>query len=211
MTAEASACVERIRAAPTLAAVGAVAARVEAAYGLAQIAYFRPSPGGRAAAKEAEATPIGSRFVWGRGAGGCTLTSYDPAWVARYAAVGHHRVDPVLRAVVEHPAGVDWRAIDWTGPDAQAFWNEARAFGVAPQGFSAALFGPGGCEAVLTVTAHADDAAWDALLAAARGDLLLIAAALHERMRAVIGAPPPTGLDACARALLGHQIGRAHV
>ncbi|RMD49536.1 MAG: LuxR family transcriptional regulator [Alphaproteobacteria bacterium] len=107
--------------------------------------------------------------------------TYPPEWVARYLECDYARLDPVVQGALRHFRPIDWRALDWSGRGVRGFLAEARAAGVAAQGLTVPLHGPGGHFALFSVNADASDGAWDDFVDRHHADLVLMAHYLNEK------------------------------
>ncbi|MFU1479001.1 helix-turn-helix transcriptional regulator [Roseovarius sp. C7] len=119
--------------------------------------------------------------------------STSTGWSKRYAAMGHHRADPVLIEAYQRVTPIDWANLEWRSPAAQALFNDALAQEIGPQGLTIPAHGPSGQLALLTINSTCDDAIWSRFTRANRFALILAAHALHHKVTTRAKPPPDPG------------------
>ncbi len=143
--------------------------------------------------------------------------TYSPLWLARYAAQGYLRVDPVIQSCFQRVHPVDWKALDWSSKAARDFLKDALAHGVGNQGFTVPIRGPNGQFAIFTVSHSCDDALWADFIAQWRAELILAAHGINAKALELMPEPAaqtpvalsPRELD--AMRLLATGLSRAQI
>ena len=113
--------------------------------------------------------------------------TYCDEWVERYLEMEYLRVDPVVIGCYQRFHPVDWKRLDWSSKQAQAFLKEAIEHGVGNQGYSIPIRGPVGQFALFTVSHNCDDKKWESFTEKNRRDLILFA---HEFNRKALEFEP---------------------
>jgi len=111
--------------------------------------------------------------------------TYSEAWVQEYLDRDYARVDPVVLGCYRGAAPLDWKELDWSRKSARNFLEEARAFGVATQGFSIPIRGPAGQFAILTLNLTTDDTNWESFRTESGSDAILAAHFINEKALAL--------------------------
>lgn len=148
------------------------------------------------------------------------LATYPDAWLRHYATADDFRIDPVVQAVRRAIAPIDWRDVEVLEPAAAKLFKEAREFGVAGQGLSFPIRGPGGDSGIFTVSANVSDTAWDALKGRRLFDWMSLGHAIHRRttdidpahMRGGLGRLSPRErdiLEQTAQGLTSDEVAKA--
>jgi DNA-binding CsgD family transcriptional regulator len=143
--------------------------------------------------------------------------TYDVKWVERYLAQNYTRIDPVVLGAMQRFSPFDWKTLDWSGPQRQAFLKEALAAGVGNQGYSVPIRGPNGQFALFTVNQSASDEKWEKFTRDNVADLLLISHYIHQQAQDIDKNQAPEPLrelsprETDALTLLGLGYGRGQV
>lgn len=109
--------------------------------------------------------------------------TYSQDWVDRYVEKDYLRMDPVIFGCFQKFIPMNWKMLDWSSKAAQAFWDEAVAYGVGNQGYTIPVRGPNGQFALFTLSDTCDDAEWSEFIACNGRDLMIIA---HEFNQAAL-------------------------
>lgn len=64
------------------------------------------------------------------------LTTYPEDWVTRYVNRRYYLLDPVNRTTATSEAGFFWDTLDVSSPPVRAFYDDARAHGIGPSGYT---------------------------------------------------------------------------
>lgn len=143
--------------------------------------------------------------------------TYDPVWIQHYLDREYLRVDPVVLGCFQRFHPVEWKRLDWSSKQAQAFQRDAIAHGVGNQGFSVPVRGPNGQFALFSVSTNATDDDWARFTQNHQRDLILIAhyfnkkALEFEKHRAPEPTKPLSPREVDALTFLAMGYARAQV
>lgn len=120
--------------------------------------------------------------------------TYSLEWARRYVEKDYRSVDPVVLAAGRRFHPLDWKALDWSSPQARQFMRDARAHGVGNQGWLVPIWGPQGEFALFVVNDNASDAEWADWIARHNTDILLVSHLVHQQAMRIINKEldPPT-------------------
>lgn len=131
--------------------------------------------------------------------------TYDIAWARRYIEKDYKSIDPVVLGAQRRFHPIDWKALDWSSPQARQMMRDATAAGLGNQGWTVPIWGPGGEFAAFSVNHKASDAEWERFTRAHAKDFLLISHLVHQHAKRIINKevePPTTDLSPRERETL---------
>lgn len=108
------------------------------------------------------------------------LTTYPTDWAKHYFEQGYDEIDPVVKGGMRGIMPFDWASIDAGATQIQAFFGEAREFGIGDRGVSIPIRGASGDEALFSVTSHLSLSSWKAFKTETLGALTLFAFQFHQ-------------------------------
>ncbi len=108
--------------------------------------------------------------------------TYPASWIKRYLQMGYADVDPVVREGFFRTAPFNWNELTINGAAETAFFYDASAHGVGPQGFSIPVHSKHGHRALFSISSSRSEQEWINFLAAAKLTLIEIANRLHRRV-----------------------------
>ncbi|MDC8758933.1 helix-turn-helix transcriptional regulator [Janthinobacterium fluminis] len=131
----------------------------------------------------------GARFVIDRNKSiDRILTNYSSAWRQKYEQQNYIEIDPVISHVANRLTPLIWRPETYSRPDQTAFFEEARAFGLAA-GISYPVHGRNGDVGVLSfaVSRQCDDARKLLQMNVLHGPLIVNF--VHQTMQSIVNKP----------------------
>ena len=131
--------------------------------------------------------------------------TYDIAWARRYIEKDYKSVDPVVLGAQRRFHPIDWKALDWSSPQARQMMREAIEAGLGNQGWTIPIWGPNGEFAHFSVNHTATDVEWERYTREHAKDFLIISHLVHQHAMRIIHnetAPPTTDLSPREREVL---------
>ncbi len=120
--------------------------------------------------------------------------TYSLDWARQYLEKDYISIDPVVLGAQRRFHPMNWKALDWSSPQARAFMRDAMAHGLGNQGWSVPIWGPQGEFALFAVNHGCDDAEWEEFTTRNAKDLLLVSHLMHQQAMRIINKEldPPT-------------------
>lgn len=117
--------------------------------------------------------------------------TYSRDWARRYVEKNYAAIDPVLQGAMRRFHPMDWKALDWSSPAARAFLRDAIEHGLGNQGWTVPIWGPQGEFAVFCLNHQGTDAEWQAFIAGAAKEALVVSHLMHEQALRIINREMP--------------------
>ncbi|URK86359.1 LuxR family transcriptional regulator (plasmid) [Rhizobium sp. RCAM05350] len=108
-------------------------------------------------------------------------TTYPHEWTDVYLSRNYFDVDPVIALSRTGFSPVNWSDLKRASATADAFFKEARSFGIGRHGLSLPVRGPNGERSILSVTSNTAGKVWSRLRNSSIHDLHIFAHCLHEK------------------------------
>ena len=84
------------------------------------------------------------------------LTTYPEAWISRYVDRRYFAIDPVGPACLDNDHGFFWDRFDRNAPVARTFWEDSRAHGIGPAGYTRPIVTERGDRLAISVSSPLD-------------------------------------------------------
>lgn len=118
-------------------------------------------------------------------------STYPEEWIATYFANDYLAIDPVIDIARWGLLPVDWSTLDQRASRVRRLFDEARAYGVGPNGLTVPIRGANGERCLFSVTSEWSGSDWLALCAANLHDLHILSHYLHEKVLTLSGLRRP--------------------
>ncbi|ANH09086.1 MULTISPECIES: LuxR family transcriptional regulator [Shinella] len=118
-------------------------------------------------------------------------STYPEEWIATYFANDYLAIDPVIDIARWGLLPVDWSTLDQRASRVRRLFDEARAYGIGPNGLTVPIRGANGERCLFSVTSDWSGSDWLALCAANLHDLHILSHYLHEKVLTLSGLRRP--------------------
>lgn len=120
-------------------------------------------------------------------AGPCFVTTYPREWIELYLNRDYFRIDPVIAWAQTSFLPFEWSDLETPANGAEAFFSEARSFGITGHGLTVPIFAPRGERSLLSVTSNLSSGMWTRHRPEMEDDLFVFARHLHDRFSKMSG------------------------
>lgn len=115
------------------------------------------------------------------------IPTYVSEWVDRYIHNDYFKIDPIVAFGKNGFLPLDWSEIDKDTNKARDFFKEADRYEVGRQGVSLPIRGPGGEQALFTVTSNFSETEWQKCRFTYMREFQIISHYFHDRVVEVLG------------------------
>jgi DNA-binding CsgD family transcriptional regulator len=124
------------------------------------------------------------------------ITTYPADWISRYHDKSYKTIDPAYETISKKARGVNWEDLRGRTSTADRFFDDARSYGIGPNGFSMPIqWGRCGLS-VVSFSGNMKEAEWLKYCHASRLELHIVAYYLHialsEKIVATLTLPQLT-------------------